>query len=147
MAKRSLRCLAIIFFLMNPTRGIDRDHYTQLVKQLGERVAQKDWQGARDVLAEIGRELPGSTPRFLLLNALVETHLGHKAEAIKWLEKYAATGLTFEIAKDPNLKTLLDEAAGQKVAAQMKENSKPVTNAERVSRCRKPTSCRKTLLT
>ena len=132
MAKRSLRCLAIIFFLMNPTRGIDRDHYTQLVKQLGERVAQKDWQGARDVLAEIGRELPGSTPRFLLLNALVETHLGHKAEAIKWLEKYAATGLTFEIAKDPNLKTLLDEAAGQKVAAQMKENSKPVTNAERV---------------
>jgi sugar lactone lactonase YvrE len=62
----------------------------------------------------------------------VEMHLGHKAEAIKWLEKYAATGLTFDLAQEGNMTALLDEEAGQKIAARMQENSKPITTAELV---------------
>jgi hypothetical protein len=110
--------------------AIDRDHYTQLVKQFGERARAKDWPGAHAALAEIGRELPAPTPRFLLLNATVEMHLGHKTEAIQWLEKYAATGLTFDLAQEGNMKPLLDEEGGRKVAAQMKERSQPVQKAE-----------------
>lgn len=97
---------------------------------MAERVAQKDWQGARDLLMEMGRELPGPTPRFMLTVASIEARLGHTAAALQWLKKYAATGLTYDVAKDDDLKGLLAEAAGQKLAAQMKERSSPVTNTE-----------------
>ena len=130
MAIRPLLCFAILCSLVNTAHAIDRDHYSQLVKQFAERARAKDWPGAQGVLTEIGRELPGPTPRFLLLNATVEMHLGHKAEAIKWLEKYAATGLSFDLTQEGNMKPLLDEEAGRKIAAQMKENSKPVSRAE-----------------
>src|SRR5215471_2432455 len=113
-----------------PAHAIDPDHYRQLVKQFGERARAKDWPGAQATLTEIGRELPAPTPRFLLLNATVEMHLGHKAEAIQWLEKYAATGLTFDLAQEGNMKPLLDEEGGRKVAAQMKERGRPVEKAE-----------------
>lgn len=129
---KAILCLAMVLFLLRPAHAIDPNHYRDLVKQLNERARQKDWPGARDVLAEIGRELPAPTPRFLLLNATVEMHLGHKTEAIQWLEKYAATGLFFDLAQEGNMKPLLDEEAGQKVAEQMKANSKPVENAELV---------------
>ncbi len=124
--KKSILCFAIFCLLISSAHAIDHDHYTQLVKQFGERARAKDWPGAHAVLTEIGRELPAPTPRFLLLNATVEMHLGHKAETIKWMEKYAATGLAFDLAQEGNMKPLLDEDAGQKVAAQMKENSKPI---------------------
>ena len=128
---RFLLCLVLIVaFAACPSHAIDPSHYRELVKQFGERVRAKDWPGARDVLTEVGRELPAPTPRFLLLNATVEMHLGHKTEAIKWLEKYAATGLTFDLAQEGNMKPLLDEEGGRKVAAQMKERSQPVEKAE-----------------
>lgn len=113
-----------------PAHAIDPDHYRQLVKQFGERARAKDWPGAQAALTEIGRELPAPTPRFLLLNATVEMHLGHKTEAIQWLEKYAATGLAFDLAQEGNMKPLLDEEGGRKVAAQMKERGRPVEKAE-----------------
>ncbi|HEY2391650.1 MAG TPA: hypothetical protein VGK22_10810 [Candidatus Angelobacter sp.] len=91
---------------------------------------QKDWQGARIVLTEIGRELPAPTPRYFLTVASVEAHLGHKAEALQWLEKYAATGLNYDIAQDDDLKALLADEAGQKIAAEMKAHSQPVEKAQ-----------------
>jgi sugar lactone lactonase YvrE len=123
-------CLALIVALAYPSHAIDPDHYRQLVKQFGERARAKDWPGAHAALIEIGRELPAPTPRFLLLNATVEMHLGHKTEAIQWLEKYAATGLTFDLAQEGNMKPLLEEEGGRKVAAQMKERGRPVEKAE-----------------
>lgn len=59
-------------------------------------------------------------------------HLGHKTEAIKWLEKYAATGLFFDLTQEGNMKPLSDEEAGKKLIAQMKENSKPIAKTELV---------------
>ena len=82
------------------------------------------------MLTEIGRELPAPTPRYFLTVASVEAHLGHKAEALQWMEKYAATGLSYDIAKDDDLKPLLADEAGQKLAGQMKENGRPIAKAE-----------------
>jgi hypothetical protein len=123
-------CLALILAFVHSAHAIDPAHYRELVQKFGTLAKQKDWQGAHDALIEIGRELPAPTPRFLLLNATVEMHLGHKTEAIQWLEKYAATGLTFDLAQEGNMKPLLEEEGGRKVAAQMKERSQPVEKAE-----------------
>jgi hypothetical protein len=127
---RKLLPSLLLLSLIASSQTIDHDRYSELVKKLGERAGAKDWPGARDVLTAIGHELPAPTPRFLLLNATVEMHLGHKTEAIKWLEKFAATGLTFDLTQEGNMKPLLDEEAGRQVAAQMKENSKPIAKTE-----------------
>ena len=110
--------------------GIDKTRYRELYQKLGKAAMQKDWQGARDVLTEIGRELPAPTPRYMLSVATIEARLGHKDEALKWIEKYVATGLSFDSSKDENLKALMAAGTGEKVAAMMKERSLPVTNAE-----------------
>jgi sugar lactone lactonase YvrE len=132
LLKKLLHCLLILAACVASSNAIDRDSYLALAKRLDERAQAKDWQGAHEVLVEIGRELPSPTPRYLLLNASVEAHLGHKAEALQWLRKFSATGLSADISQNAAMKPLLDEAAGQKIAAQMKENTKPVTNAELV---------------
>ena len=113
-------------------QSIDRAHYLELRQKMAERAAQKDWQGARDLLTQMGRELPAPTPRYLLTVASIEARLGHKAEALQWLQKYAATGLNYDVAHDDDLKSLLLDPAGQKIAAQMKERGQPVATSELV---------------
>ena len=122
----------MVLTLVCSSHALDRAHYSGLSQKLGALAKQKDWQGARAVLTEIGRELPGPTPRYFLTVASVEAHMGHKAEALQWLQKFAATGLSYDIAKDDDLKALLAEDGGQKIAAQMKERSKPIEKAELV---------------
>lgn len=129
---RVLFSLTLVLPLVCPAQTIDPSHYRDLVKQFNERAKAKDWPGAHDILTQIGHELPAPTPRFLLLNATVEMHLDHKTEAIKWLEKYAATGLNFDLTQPGNMKPLSDEEAGKKLIAQMKENSKPIAKTELV---------------
>jgi hypothetical protein len=41
--------------------GIDKTRYRELFQKLGALTRQKDWATARDVLTEIGRELPAPT--------------------------------------------------------------------------------------
>src|SRR5690242_16782419 len=123
--KKLITCLALITALL-PAGALDRDHYQSLMKKLGERARAKDWQGARDVLTEVGRELPAPTPRYLLLVASMEARLGHKEEAMQWLDRFAATGLNFDIARDEELKGLLNDEAGRKIAARIQENQKPI---------------------
>ena len=122
--------LPLLLFVHSPVAAIDRSHYQELTKELRERSKQKDWQGAREVLEKIGHELPMATPRYMLISASIEMHLGHKAQALEWLQKFAATGLSYDVEKDPVLKVLLDETAGQKLAAGIKKSSKPVMNTE-----------------
>lgn len=109
--------------------GIDKTRYRELFQKLGEAAKQKNWPAARDVLTEIGRELPAPTPRYMLTVATIEARLGHKDEALKWIEKYVATGLSFDPSRDEDLKALMTEAGGR-VAFLMQERSLPVTNAE-----------------
>ncbi len=128
----ALALLPLLLFLHTPAAAIDRAHYQELTKELREWAKQKDWQGAREVLEKIGRELPAATPRYMLITASVELHLGHIAQALEWLQKFAATGLSYDVEKDNDLKELLAEPAGQRLAAKMKESSKPVMNTELV---------------
>lgn len=125
-----LACVTLIFSFVYPAHAIDRTHYRALMQKLGERARQKDWQGARDVLTELGRELPAPTPRYLLTVASIEARLGHKDEALKWLQRFAATGLRYALAEDIDLKELLSNETGSRIAAQMQENSRPITKAE-----------------
>ena len=134
--KLSRRRLVIIFLSAlllawcTPSYSIDKTRYRELSQKLSEAAKQKDWQRARDVLTEIGRELPAPTPRYMLSVATIEARLGHKDEALRWIQKYVATGLSFDPSKDEDLKALMSAGTGEKVAALMKERSLPVTNAE-----------------
>ena len=110
--------------------AIDKARYRELFQKLSEAAKQKNWQSARDVLTQIGRELPAPTPRYMLSVATIEARLGHKDEALQWIEKYVATGLSFDPSKDEDLKALMALGTGEKIAALMKERSLPVTNAE-----------------
>ena len=110
--------------------GIDKTRYRELFQKLSEAAKQKNWQQARDVLTEIGRELPAPTPRYILSVATIEARLGHKDEALRWIEKYVATGLSFDPSRDEDLKTLLAAGTGARVAELMKERGLPVTSAE-----------------
>ncbi len=134
--KLSRRRLVIIFLSAlllawcTPSYSIDKTRYRELSQKLSEAAKQKDWQRARDVLTEIGRELPAPTPRYMLSVATIEARLGHKDEALSWIQKYVATGLSFDPSKDEDLKALMSAGTGEKVAALMKEHSLPVKNAE-----------------
>src|SRR5206468_6450099 len=108
--------------------AIDKTRYRELFQKLSEAAKQKDWQGARDVLTEIGRELPAPTPHYLLSVATIEARLGHKDEALRWIHKYVATGLSFDASRDEDLKALMIAGTGAKVAELMKERILPVTN-------------------
>jgi sugar lactone lactonase YvrE len=110
--------------------GIDKTRYRELFQKLSEAAKQKDWQGAREVLTQIGRELPAPTPRYMLSVATIEARLGHKDEALKWIEKYAATGISFDPSRDEDLKSLMAAGNGAKLAELMKERSLPISNAE-----------------
>lgn len=110
--------------------AIDKARYRELSQKLNEAAKKKDWQAARAVLTEIGRELPAPTPRYLLSVATIEARLGHKDEALNWIEKYVATGLRFDPSRDADLKTLMSAGTGEKVAGLMNEHTLPVTNAE-----------------
>jgi hypothetical protein len=58
--------------------------------------------------------------------------LGNKAAAFEWLERYAAMGLTYDVASDDDLKPLLAEAGWKKIAAEMQKNAVPVAHADPV---------------
>jgi sugar lactone lactonase YvrE len=122
--------LALILAGSTHSYCIDKTRYRELFQKLSEAARQKNWQSARDVLTQIGRELPAPTPRYMLSVATIEARLGHKDEALKWIEKYVVTGLSFDPAKDEDLKSLMRVGTGEKVTALMKERSLPVTNAE-----------------
>ena len=121
---------ALILAGSTQSYAIDKARYRELFQKLSEAARQKDWQSARDVLTQIGRELPAPTPRYMLSVATIEARLGHKDEALKWIEKYVATGLSFDPAKDEDLKSLMTIGTGTSVAELMKEHSLPITNAE-----------------
>src|SRR5438270_6072104 len=134
--KLSAHRLTVTFFSVlilaacTSSYAIDKTRYRELFQKLSEAAKQKDWQGARDVLTQIGRELPAPTPRYMLSVATIEARLGHKDEALRWIEKYVATRLSFDPSRDEDLKALMATGTGIKITELMKERSLPVTNAE-----------------
>jgi hypothetical protein len=130
----AIAALAMIFFdgTENTVLAMDRVHFIELNKKGRELAKKKDWQGLREVLTEIGKELPAPTPNYLLRVASVEAHLGHQAEALRWLERYAAMGLTYDVASDGDLKPLLSDPAWPALATRLKQNASTVSRTEQV---------------
>ncbi|HEV2990290.1 MAG TPA: hypothetical protein VG759_17735, partial [Candidatus Angelobacter sp.] len=122
--------LCLVFCLIPPAVAMDRAHFLELNQQATELRKQKDWPGLLKVMIEIGHELPGDTPRYLLRMASVEMHLGHTSEAVKWMAKYASMGLTYDVAADEDLSPLAKEDSFKGTAAKLKENAKPIHKAE-----------------
>ena len=120
--------LSLILAICLPCLALDRAHFLELNKHASELARQKDWKGLREALIEIGRAMPAPTPRYFLRMASVEARLGNTDEALRFLEKYAAMGLRFDLAKDEDLKTL--DSAG--VTREMAEHSKAVEKPEMV---------------
>ena len=115
-----------------PCFSFDRVHFRELNQKGRELAKQKDWAGMRQVLIEIGKEMPALTPTYDLRMASVETHLGNKAAALEWMERYAAMGLSYDLASDEDLKPLLAEAGWKKIAAEMQQKAASVTHADPV---------------
>jgi sugar lactone lactonase YvrE len=124
--------LFLALFAPAPCFSFDRPHFKELNKKGRELAKQKDWPAMRQVLIEIGKEMPALTPIYTLRMASVETHLGNKSAALEWLERYAAMGLTYDVASDDDLKPLLAEPGWKKIAAEMQQNATPVTHADPV---------------
>ncbi|HEV3037701.1 MAG TPA: hypothetical protein VHA33_07950 [Candidatus Angelobacter sp.] len=121
-------CLAIC--LVPPAVAMNRAHFLELNQKAAELRKQKDWARLLKVMIEIGHELPGDTPRYVLRMASVEVHLGHTSQAVQWMAKYASMGLTYDVASDEDLAPLARDDSFKVVAAKLKENAKPIRKAE-----------------
>lgn len=112
--------------------GMDRAHFLELNKQGRELAQKKDWNGLRSVLIEIGKELPGMTPTYLLRLASVEARLGNMDAALSSMRDYAAMGLSYDVSQDDDLKPLVSESGWQSVAETMRRNTLPINRTEEV---------------
>src|SRR5262249_22977417 len=121
--KSWLALLALCTLLTTPSFSLDRAHFIELNKRGSSQAKQQDWKGLRETLIAIGHEMPAPTPIYMLRMASVETHLGNKAEAIRWLEMYASSGLRYNLAEDDDLKPLVPEPALAPVTSEMKERT------------------------
>ena len=126
---KKLLVLILSVIVASPSFSLDRAHFLELNKKGRELGKNKDWPALRGVLIEIGKEMNGVTPTYALRMASVETHLGNKAAALQWMERYAAMGLTYDLAGDDDLKPLLSEGGWKKIAAEMEHNTAPVMHA------------------
>lgn len=132
MKSRLLLLVAIIGVCAGSMFPLDRARFIELNKKGREQAQHQDWKGLRETLIEIGKEMPGPTPIYLLRMASVEEHLGHNAEALRWLEKYADMGLKYDVAADDDLKPLLTDPGFAPIAQEMKERTKGIQRAEAV---------------
>ncbi len=80
--KRNLVLAALLLTAISAF-SLDRTHFLELNKKGRELRQKQDWKGLRDVLLEIGKELPSPTPTFLLRMASVETRLGNHVQALR----------------------------------------------------------------
>jgi sugar lactone lactonase YvrE len=129
---RRVTLIAFVFCLASSGGAIDRAHYRELTREARQLGQKKNWAGMKRVLLEIHRELPADTPRQMLTMASVEMHLENKAEALRWMEKYAATGLTYDVAADEDLASLENDPSFSAIAAKLKANKEPIKNAQMV---------------
>jgi hypothetical protein len=113
-----------------PTYSLDHARFLELNRKGRDFAKQQDWKSLREVLVEIGNELPTPTPTYMLRMASVETHLGNQAKALNWMNRYAATGLTYDVSKDDDLKPLAGDKDYQPIAERMQAQAKPVSHAE-----------------
>jgi sugar lactone lactonase YvrE len=129
---KGLTVLTMCLAFALPAFCVDRAQLVELNKKAQAFAKDKDWKAMRGTLLEIGQAMPAPTPFYMLRMASVETLLGNRAEALGWIRRYAAMGLTYDVNTDQELKPLGDEKDFKEIAATMQANSKAVLNAELV---------------
>src|SRR5215471_11142598 len=135
-----LRPAILLFLILTavPVFSVDRARVTELSQQARDFAKKKDWASARDAMAKILEEIGTPTPIYMLRMASLENRAGNNPAALEWMSRYAATGLTYDISADDDLKPLLAEKAYAAIAARMKDGSRPINKAEIV--CTLPVS-------
>ncbi len=128
--KKTVLVVILSALAVLPAFSIDHRHFVELNKKGHEFAKNKDWRGLREVLIEIGKELPGITPNYALRMASVETHLGNRNSALQWMERFAAMGLTYDLASDEDLKPLLADDGWKRIGDQMERGAAPIMHAE-----------------
>ena len=112
--------------------SLDRARFLELNKKGRELRQKHDWKGVREVLLEIGKELPSPTPTFILRMASVETRLGNNAQALLWMQRYIDMGLSYDISADDDLKPLLSDPGWKPLAEKMKAAAQPVLRGQKI---------------
>lgn len=120
----------LLFLCAVPGFALDLAHFNELNHKARGFAQKQDWKSLRLTLIELGAEMPTPTPNYMLRMASVETHLGNKTEALKWMERYAATGLTYDISKDDDLKPLVGDNEYQPIANRMLAQTKTISHAK-----------------
>jgi hypothetical protein len=128
------RVLIVTLILLSAVSSfsLDRAHFLELNKKGRELRQKQDWKGLREVLLEIGKELPSPTPTYLLRMASVETRLGNNAQALAWMQRYVAMGLSYDISADDDLKPLLSDPRWKALAEKMNTVSQPSVHGQKV---------------
>src|SRR5262245_49224368 len=129
MSSRKAILLLLILTTL-PVFSVDRARVSELSQQVREFTKKNDWISARDAMAKILEEIGTPTPIYMLRMASLETRAGNNRAALEWMSRYAATGLTYDISTDDDLKPLLAEKDYSAIAVRMKDSSRPVSNAE-----------------
>ncbi|HET9789868.1 MAG TPA: hypothetical protein VFR08_01050, partial [Candidatus Angelobacter sp.] len=112
--------------------SLDRAHFLELNKKGRELRQKQDWKGLRDVLLEIGKELPSPSPMYFLRMASVETRLGNHTAALDWMQRYVNMGLSYDISADDDLKPLLSDPGWKALAEKMKAVSQPFVHGQKI---------------
>ena len=118
---------ALLLLCAVPCLAVNRDHIRELNKQASTFARQKDWQSLREVLIQIGQELEVPTPYQMLRMASAEVRLGNNEAALQWMSRYAATGLTYDVSTDDDLKPLTREKGFGAIDDEMKHKSQAIT--------------------
>ena len=112
--------------------SLDRARFLELNKKGRELRQKQDWKGLREVLLEIGKELPSPTPTYFLRMASVETRLGNNTQALAWMQRYINMGLSYDISADDDLKPLLSDPGWKALAEKMKAASRPFLHGQKI---------------
>lgn len=88
-----------------------------------------DWGGWRYHLVRV-REEVGYHPSLVFNLARADARLGRTEDALGWLQAFAASGLTRDVANDSAFAQMRAGAAWEALAARIAANARPVANAQ-----------------
>src|SRR5260370_33837685 len=101
------RLLLLLFFLFQDTQPKDTQPW--IAHQQAARAAReaKDWAAYRTHLLALNDLFYGH-PTIIYSLAVAKAQSGNGGRALDWLSKFAAMGLSQDIAKDPSFAALRD---------------------------------------
>lgn len=133
-----MRCAALFAALVvsvpgaaqDSVRVASEDSTWQEHAQAGEaaRVAG-DWGGWRYHLVRM-REEVGYHPNLVYALARADARLGRTEDALAWLQSFAASGLTRDVANDSAFAQMRAGAAWEALAARIEANGRPIASAQ-----------------